>query len=506
MYIVNNKFREQEYSGESLYKAKLLINGSPVPNSQISKIVISNPIIDSTSSIFYVGTFISQQITVKFRNLDGLDIKTGNIIDLSIIQTVDGIDVEVPIGIFNIDELAENYQETCEISALDNAIKFKPNIDYSPCFVDGKATIDTILQYICSTVGITLGNYPLINGDLEIGTYDNTISGKRWISYIAELKGCNAKIDRSGSLILVPLKQTPQVSINALKSKEFVLGEQYTISQVTYFDAVRNFTFGIDTYNTLFIRQDNPFISDATVVENIYDAVKDFTMWSIKTENYGDFSLDAWDVVTYTLGNDSYNTYYDNTMTYEQTIMITSDVKIPTKQMETTTNVVKDNTDIKFKKVFTELDNIDAQVRIVTSETLPELQNSVTQIQTTTYTKTEIQKIVSGQDENGVAVTYIQTTSGQFDDEGLHIRKTDAPTESVYNEVGVNIKDTKNNSDLLFAGYVDANNSKYSDYKGQTIVGAKNIVAEKYIVIGSHSRIEDFVEDGVQKTGMFPID
>lgn len=506
MYVVSNKFREQEYSGESLYKANLLIDGTLVPNSQISKIIIENHIIDTSSDIFYVGSFVSQKLTVKFRNLDGLNIETGKVINLSIIQTVDGIDISVPIGIFNIDDLLENYQETCEITALDNAVKFKQNIDYSPCFVDGKATIDTILEYICEIVGVEIGDYPDTNGDIEIGTFDNTVSGKRWISYIAELKGCNAKIDRTGSLILVPLKQESQVSINALKSEEFVLGEEYKISKVVYYDAVRNFTQGDDSYNTLFIRQDNPFIQDQTTIDNIYDVVEGLDIWNVKTRNYGDISLDAWDIVEYTLGNDSYLTYYDSIITYEMTIMSDVETKISTKQQEVTTNVVKDNVDAKIKKVQTTVDNIEGTITLLTEETLPDLQSSVTQLQTSTYTKTEIQKIISGTDENGVAVTSVQTTSNKFDENGLHIAKTDAPTESTYNEMGVDVKDTQTNSTLLYAGYVPTNSTEYTNFKGQTIVGTKNIVVEKYAVFGKHSRIEDFTDNGVQKTGMFRIE
>lgn len=270
-YNVSSAFREQLYSGESNFRAILTIGENTIDNDQIASISISSPIIDDSKQVFYVGTFISQKITIKFKNMDGIDVHSGDNVDLSIGQYLNNEWVDVPIGKFLVDDLAEDYFEKCEISCLDYAVKFKPNIDYSLCFTDGKATIKEILEYICDYFNVEIGDYPTINDDVEIGTYDSTVSGKQWISYIAELKGCNAKIDRLGRLTLQPLKQSSNVPINALESVSFELGEEFNITKVTFFDAIRNYTYGDDEGNTLFIRQDNPFVTDTKVVQNIYD-------------------------------------------------------------------------------------------------------------------------------------------------------------------------------------------------------------------------------------------
>lgn len=371
---VSEEFREQCYSGESLYDAKLTINGEEVPTEQISKIKINSPIVDTSKESFYVGTFISQEITIIFKNLDGLDIQTGNEVYLEIGQLINEQYEYIPIGHFLIDDLAENYYSTCEIPCLDYATKFKPNVDYSPCFENGKATIDTILEWLCAYFGVDIGSYPNINGDVEIGTYDGTVSGKQWISYIAELKGCNAKMGRDGRLYLIPIKREPTTAIDALKSKSWSLGEKYEISQVTYFDALRNFTFGDETENTLFIRQDNPFITDKTVIENIYNEVNGFQVYSLKIENYGDISLNCWDIVTYTLGEDenenviSYNTFYNNNIVYEMNIMVTNETKITTKQQEVTTNIVGGDDKAKIRRLSTTVDGIENQIRLLVEE------------------------------------------------------------------------------------------------------------------------------------------
>ena len=396
-YIVSNEFREQLYSGSSKFKGKLTINNEIISNSLISSISISSPIIDTSSEFFYVGSFISQQLTIKFKNLDGIELHSGDEVSLSISQNVNNEWIEVPIGVYLIDDLAENYHKTCEIKCLDYAIKFKPNIDYSPCFVNNKANIRTILNYICDYFDVELGECPTTNDNVEVGTYDSTVSGKQWISYIAEIKGCNAKMDRNGRLVLKEINQAVATSINAKKGKSFELGEKYKISQVTFFDAIRNFTYGEDTDNVLFIRQDNPFVTDTSVVENIYEVVNNFEIYKLKAQNYGDFTLDAWDIIEYQVGENSYKTINNNTMTYAMTIMGEVNVTIPSKQQEVTTNVVEGN----LRTVKAEVNSIDNSVKLVVAEvgdrgdkttTIAEDINSIeAQLQTVPVITTEVE-------------------------------------------------------------------------------------------------------------------
>jgi len=123
------------------------------------------------------------------------------------------------------------------------------------------------------------------------------------------------------------------------------------------------------------------------------------------------------------------------------------------------------------------------------------LETSVQTLQTDTYTKTEInQKLTDG------SVTKVQTISGIFDENGMTYEKSNAPSKTTINETGVGTKRTDGSNDyILFAGYVDDNNSQYSDYKGQTIVATENLIVKKYLVVETHSRFENY-ENG---TGCF---
>ena len=281
-YIVKNAagediteaIRKKEYSGGAIYGTELLINNVLIPEDQIAKIVITSPIIDTTSNMFYVGSFISQQITITFRNIGEIpvEIKSGLPVSLNITTKYNGEDIEIPIGIYAIDDLAEDYQKKNEIVCLDRA-----------------ATLGTILEYICTTFNIELEEgRDTTNEDIVTGFYDSTISAKQWISYIAELKGCNVKMTRTGTLKFVPLKPSNPITINALESKSWELGEKFKISRVKY--EIEGYENGDTTDRTLYIRTDNPFIKSQDTIDKIAEKVIGTEIWTVKNENFGDIT------------------------------------------------------------------------------------------------------------------------------------------------------------------------------------------------------------------------
>ena len=154
-----------------------------------------------------------------------------------------------------------------------------------------------------------------------------------------------------------------------------------------------------------------------------------------------------------------------------------------TNQLDTTINN-------NYQEIMTKFDGYAPQQSVV------DLQTSVQQIQTDTYTRTQIDTmLVDG------TVKKVQTTSATYDENGMTYEKSNSNTKTTINEVGVQVKDSNTNNTILFAGYVDSNNTQYSGYQGQSIVATDNIIVDNYLVVGSHSRFEDY-ETG---TGCFFI-
>ena len=530
---VSNDFRPTVYSGGALYKCYLYINQQQIMPSQISSITIYRPIIDTQQKTFYIGTFISDKIEIIFKNIDDLNISTGDEVELSISLMVNGQEELVSCGTYIIDDLGEDYYKKNKITALDYGIKFANPVDtpienvfnYDSSTDTYSITLENLLIWLCNHYGVTLGTYPSVNKDVLTGNWDSTISGKQYVSWIAEMMAGNVKIGRDKTLNIVPLNSSPVTTINAKKSKEFILGEKYEITGVTYYDAIRNYTSqsGTDTGNVLIIRQENLFVSSQNDIDNIYNAVNGFTVYSLKNENYGDISLDAFDIVTYQVDNDSYNTFYDSTLTYEVTIMAKIDTQIPTKQQEITTNVVKPTETTSIRKVEALIDSLNGEIKLLSSRvddtetnisslqiadqsieaSVATINNRVTNIQTSTYTKTEIQQIANGTGVDGVKVTAVVSTEATFDKDGMHYRKTDAPSESLINQNGMAVYSTSDSSELLYAGYDDDSTS--TTY-GSSIVRTQNLTVSTYLNCSNKGRFEAYTDsDNNDGIGFFLI-
>lgn len=413
-YQVSDLFRTTIYNGDSDYDCKLFINGNRIPAEQISKITISSPIIDTTQEtgqIFHIGTFISQSITIKFRNLDGIPLTNNPTVYLEIGLKVGEEYEYVPIGHYIIDDLGENYQTKCEITCLDYAVKFKPNIDISQFFGESnEIEAGVLFEKICNYYGVEVGTYPSVNATKKIKFYDSTLSGKTYISMLAENFGGNAKIGRDGKCNIVPLKPESTIEIDAMTSKKIEVGDIYEISRVCFDNGLLKYQAGgnvitvdklptegidensyyylttnlkyykynsetseweiaTDMKNTLYIRQDNFFITQQEQIDNIYNAVKGFKVQNITCENRADISLDCWDMIKYKTDKGDYYTLNDNEITFTGTSMGKVITNIPTGTKAENTNVIGGNTNQKIKKIQTQLNEAEGNIKIIAQQT-----------------------------------------------------------------------------------------------------------------------------------------
>jgi len=521
MYQVSNTFHTKSYSGSSEYKAILKIGDDIVPTSQIISITMDNPIIDTSSDTFYVGSFIANTLKIKFKNLDGLNIESGVSVQLEIGQYIDNTDPAyqytqeqhdngyidgyeyVPMGLFTIDELKENYQETCEIDCIDSSINFKQAVDYSECFsthiIDDKevncATIDEILQYICGYCGVQLDSeFPTTNGDYLIGTYNNTISGKQWISYIAEIKGCNAKIGRDGVLYLIPLKQASEVSINALSGKEWKLGEKFSLKQICFYNGGRwleSSDPNPNAENILYIRTGNPFVqdNDQQFIDNIYDVLENLVIYNVQHTNRADVSLDAWDNLEYTLGEDSYITLNHSTYTYQGAISSKNNVVLPSKQEEQTTNVIKPSIAEIANKALVTVDTVNGTITQLTSRVTTIEGNYVSTESFEDFQDGMSRTWVSKQEttDGSLDNVYIKSTNFTFDQNGFSTSASESDTNinlgfyrenDIITKEGLLIQDKNGGKELLFAGYEQPD----PNVDGSTIVRVDNMTTKNYQV------------------------
>lgn len=143
------------------------------------------------------------------------------------------------------------------------------------------------------------------------------------------------------------------------------------------------------------------------------------------------------------------------------------------------------------------LEEIDKKAN---TETVTTIINDVKTLQTSNSQTIQILEEIQ---TNGV--TQVRTENNYtFNKDGLIIEETGAKTKGIFDNKGVDIIDTQGNgTDLLYAGYVDEekadSNEKLKQFEGQTVVYSDNMYVGNYLMIGTHSRLEDY-EDG---TGVF---
>lgn len=423
----------------------------------------------------------------------------------------------------NIEETDVEYKYTL----TDKMVNLEFYYDASEIFENGSTTLLNIALDICSKAGIELATQDFRSYDKEITWYDNTLTAREYIGYIAELNGGYAQIGTDGKLYFLKQKQDSVATINFDDCADFSIGEKREITRVVYELGALKYEFGEEIANTLYLDSNNVFITEESEVEAIYNDIAGFMFYNFNTSNCPiDFGIKAGQVVTFIDETNSYPTIVGYELTFYGEWYGGYELSIEsTKQEET--QVVGTEEKIKSLKIIVDRDaNTMTQLADKTTQIETDVSNNATDInnnyqdiiqQLGDYAKeadvfTIKESVQTIQDEASYAIEVakqvltdgverVTTTTGYtFDENGLTIEKTDAKTKSILDETGLDIKDATGASEesLLFAGY--------DETSGETIVKSKNMTVEKYLVIGKYSRMEDFTDaDGNIGTGMFWI-
>ena len=543
-YIPNEctleQYEEQIYSGDSLHRLYIKHGNTIIGTEEedyaspySSSLTLKRRILKNGSKSFSLNNFISQEIELVLHNYqitnlsDEIEIKIG-----TYIKSVEKW-VYVPLGIYLIQDSPTTDKDKTTYKLRDKSIKFDFNYNAEPIIESSEHVDDNnnkyvtkleIVEDICYKAGVTYnGSKTFIGYNDPIGIYDNTVTGRAYIADIAEQASCIATIDRTGNLTFIDMSGLTERTVSDDIIEKFEIGDNYKISKVIYESGTIYFEKGTSDNDTLFINSANPYIANQEQLDRIYDNIVGFETNSLTTGKVlGNPTIDPWDLIVFTYENKTYKTLAQYTLKFNGVLISTYETKIEYEAKQT--NTTKNNEATYRKYVKQEIDNVNgtlkttvARVETVEIETNQntttinnnyqeikekfngytpvsktiEIENSVTQLQTDTYTKTEINtKLTDG------SVTKVQTTSGTFDEDGMHYAKTGARTSSTINQSGVSVNDTQSNDELLFAGY--------DEELKESIVRTENLTVRKYFVCGQHSRMEDYIdEDGNEGTGVF---
>lgn len=396
MYNTSEKWKKQIYKNiQSILN--IYIDGVLVNPDYILDFKVGQTLFDEELTL---GSVTSKYIELKiykdkvYEGMKNVKVDYGILINNSLtvaevnsmlVGTLNGIKVKslsgnntsyeiIPIGNFNIDDFTDNDDNTLTLKCIDNMSKFEFNYDGSK--LKYPATLLQVLKDICSKAGVELGSTSFLNSNKGIAVYDNTVSAREYLSYIAESAGGFAFIGRDGKLYIRSIYQDEQeIALELFGSYKW--GEEYKISKVSYEDGIRSFKFGNETDNTLWINQENMFIVDEEQVKNIYNQVKDLTANSFEGKVIIDPALDVGDKLII----DGKPVIYQGEANFETRFIADIKNKISIKQKQETT-VKKESQKVVNRRVQSRIDQAEGKITQLVEETT-EQSKKITEVEQT---------------------------------------------------------------------------------------------------------------------------
>ncbi len=213
----------------------------------------------------------------------------------------------VPLGIFHIDEV-NRQRNTIELKAIDNMIKLdKP---YSLSKLTYPATLYEIYVNACNVCNIPIGttSFPNMNYVVQEKP-EGDYSFRDIIGHVAELAGCFAKCNRNGALELKWYEQT-DIELGPMNRFNFKPSDDTVkITGVMYGTEDTVYLAGTDEY--VIDLSENPLVSGdySTLLNNIYNNIKDTVFTPYTSEWQGNPAIEAGDMITQIDGDGNvYNT------------------------------------------------------------------------------------------------------------------------------------------------------------------------------------------------------
>lgn len=276
----------------------------------------------------------------------------------------------IPIGKFIIKNI-EDDELKVKITATDYMTKFEKNYDGSK--LDYPLTLIEVLNDICKQIGVELGSTSFLNMNKEIAVYDNTVSARTYISYIAEQAGGFAHIGRDGKLYIKPIGQDI-IDFDINLFSDYKWGDKFKISRVSYEDGIQNYKFGDETNNTIYISANNMYIVDSEQIENIYNNIKDLEVYSFEGTTIIDPAYDIGDILII----DGKPIIYQGEMEYYSKFKATIQSKIQPKN-ENESCQTKPSTATKIRRIQSSINQIDGKIEQLTQET-SEYEDKISQV------------------------------------------------------------------------------------------------------------------------------
>lgn len=382
---------------------------------------------------FMLGTTVSNSFTIEVPKAAFTDIPK-----------------EVTIKIDNKDYahlIVDKYEEKdngiVSFTLADKMVLFNFNYDASsivPC-----TTLD-ILKDICKKAGVELGTTEFDNDDIKVTWYDNRVTARDYLSYLAEINGGFARIGKDGKLYLSKFNNIPKnVDINSCEDPK--LGQHHKIERVVYDNGIVKYETSKDeTLETLYLNTSNVYITTEEVFNKIANNILNLEFYSYSTGNcIIDDSIIAGDLINYTDGTNNYQSIAQYSLEYNGGWIGGYELNIDSKHQQETKQIGMSS---MIKSLQTTVDRDKNELVIQVTETKTELATKVSSDEvdkkiTNSESKTN-QSIQGVKDSLTKTNTNLENTKtelqGNIDDTNMALNETNQSL----NNTNTNLQNTKN--------------------------------------------------------------
>lgn len=302
----------------------------------------------------------------------------------------------------------------------DNMLKLNPRYMSELDYKGGNVTIKDQLNEISSLTGLSIdySNFHDHVLNKKVVWYDNTLSMRNHIGWIAEIAGCNVSINSFGVVVFKEIN--PYFDFETERVGDYEIEEVWKVSRVCFNNGLVLYEKGNKTNNTLYISENNPYCDEQSLVDYIYNKYNGLTLMGVsKIKMRGIRNLRLGDVVKYNsihfivlsltaneFGGESYPIYEING-------------KLPTKNEEIAENRI--DTSVKIRRLQVLYDQNEAALNILTqdvednSEKIGELELTTEGFKVSiSETETKVEEI-----EKRVTVTSISSQYGISSDKEI---------------------------------------------------------------------------------------
>ena len=164
-----------------------------------------------------------------------------------------------------------------------------------------------ILEDMCSKANVELATTSFLGSTKHVSWYDSRITAREYLSYIAELNGGYAIINKNGKLELRQYSNMVKQTISTEECDNFKLGLEHKIQRVVFDFNTDKWEKG--TGETLYINPNNVFITSQEDVNNIYEIVNNLKFYTFKVNYSPIYDVDTGECIEFKIGNKKYPTF-----------------------------------------------------------------------------------------------------------------------------------------------------------------------------------------------------